>query len=504
MERPAQIDLYNEGYFLKKGFRLKIETSYESMFGEKASKEVDYFMPQILPMNLNEKLIKEVMEKAKKEKKWVLAFVIGTKPCFYKFYGSVIEADKADIPNFVINSNQHYDDILTFGLKEFNFQEKIATNLSIRGDLAQKSAELMIKVSWLARYLKKYWPDITVVPVVLGDTILTSIVPAAWMFSRNEKAIQNEAGLRSMAPDVIREVNKIEINDFIEKQFNGSWTLLRNEPFPEQWDTFVSAAGSQFLFAPVELNKQHLLREGYPEKNMWVIGGAVIDALNLKRNEKPEKSIFDIYPQLEQGRWIRVDIHRRGNLTPNRFKAIIGGIKELVNKGYNVNFIEMSATRFALDNYNLRNEIEKLQKNKNFFFTKVWPEYTNVIEFYESEHCLAALTDSGGVQEEMNELGQLCLTCRFNTDRPETINDAKTNLLIPPISSEFITKMVEHVDKDENLQKQMRSGKKLYKDKVGQKFINIINGLISSQASPFEWAHEALGLWKEDNNVMKY
>lgn len=259
------------------------------MFGEKAPTEVDYFMPQILPMNLNEKLIKEVMEKAKKEKKWVLAFVIGTKPCFYKFYGSVIEAGKADIPSFVINSNQHYDEILTFGLKEFNFQDKIAANLAIRGDLAQKSAELMIKISWLAKYLKKYWPNVIVVPVVLGDTILTSIVPAAWMFSRNEKAIQNEAGLRSMTPEIMREAGKVGLENFIDKQFNGPWSLLRNEPFPEQWDTFVSAAGSEFLFAPVELNKQHLLREGYPESNMWVIGGAVIDALTLKEKKSQKK-----------------------------------------------------------------------------------------------------------------------------------------------------------------------------------------------------------------------
>ena len=480
---------------------MKIEASYESMFGEKAApKEVDYFMPQILPMNLNEKLIKQVMEKAKEEKKWVLAFVIGTKPCFYKFYGSVVEANKADIPNFVINSNQHYDDILTFGLKEFNFQDKIAANLAIRGDLAQKSAELMIKISWLARYLKKHWPSVIVVPVVLGDTILTSIVPAAWMFSRNEKAIQNEAGLRSMTPEIMRQVGNIGIENFIDRQFNGPWALLRNEPFPEQWDTFVSAAGSEFLFAPVELNKQHLLREGYPENNMWVIGGVVIDALTLKRKEKPEKSIFNVYPQLEKGEWTRVDIHRRDNLTPTRFKAIIGSIKELVSKGYNINFIEMSATRFALDHYHLRNEIEKLQKNSNFLFTKVWPEYAHVIEFYESDHCFAAFTDSGGVQEEMNELGQLCLTCRFNTDRPETIKDAKTNLIVPPINTEFIVKMFEHVNKNEELIKQMKSGKKLYGENVGEKFISIISDLIKKE-KPFKWAHEAIGLWKEKDDM---
>jgi UDP-N-acetylglucosamine 2-epimerase len=328
---------------------VKIGDAYESMFGRETPTEPEHFMPNILPLTLNKDLMNNVMEKAKKEKKWVMAFVIGTKPCFYKFYGSVIAANKAGIPNFIVNSNQHYDDILTQGLIEFNLQNKVASNLAIRGDLAQKSAELFIKISFLARYLKKRWPTVTVVPVVLGDTILTSIVPASWMFSRKEKAIQIEAGLRSMAPEVMKRYNKVDAETFIDQQFYGKWILLRNEPFPEQWDTFTSAAGSEFLFAPVELNKQHLLREGYPEENIWVTGGVVVDALETKRMEKPTKSIFEIHPQLESGEWLRMDIHRRGNLTPTRFKAIIGAVEQLVKKGYKINFIEMSATRMALD-----------------------------------------------------------------------------------------------------------------------------------------------------------
>ena len=482
---------------------MRIGDAYESMFGCDDIKATDSFMPDILPFGLNKKLLQDVMNKAKKEKKWVLAFVIGTKPCFYKFYGSVIEASKKGLPFFVINSGQHYDDLLSHGLKEFNFTENIGANLAIRGDLAQKSAELMIKISWIARYLKKEWSDVTVVPVVLGDTILTSIVPAAWMFSRNEKAIQNEAGLRSMTASVLREAGKTEPQEFIEKQFNGKWELLRNEPFPEQWDTFTSAAGSEFLFAPLDINKQHLLREGYPEKNIKVIGGVVVDALEAKRKEKPKESVFSIYPQLENGEWIRADIHRRGNLTPVRFKAIIGGIKELVKKGYNVNFIEMSATRMALDSYGLRNELEKLKEHKNFLFTKIWPEYAHVIEFFDSKHCFAALTDSGGVQEEMNLMNNICFTARFNTDRPETVNQANSNILVPPISKDFIVKIIDHVKNDEELQKKIRNSPQIYGSEVGKKFISAVSDLMGKE-KPFNWAHEALGLWKEEEKGPDY
>lgn len=479
---------------------MPVEDAYESMFGRKALKEVDYFIPPILPMNINEALIKEVMERAEKEKKWALAFVIGTKPCFYKFWGSMSACDKAGIPNFVIDSNQHYDETLTYGLKEFNYQDKIAANLAIRGDLAQKSAELIIKVSWLARYLLKNYPKVTVVPVVLGDTIMTSIVPAAWMFSRNEKAIQNEAGLRSMAPEAMKNAQNLDVETFIDEQFNGKWQLLRNEPFPEQWDTYTSAAGSEFLFAPVELNKQHLIREGYPNENIFVIGGVVVDALNLKRQEKPKKSIFEIYPQLEDGQWVRVDIHRRDNLTPIRFKAIIGSIKDLVEKGYKINFVEMNATKYGIEKYNLRQVVDNLKKYKNFLHTDVWPEYSHVIEFYESKNCFAAMTDSGGLQEEANLLKKICLTCRFNTDRPETVNQSKNNILIPPINKEFIVNIFEHVYKNTELQNSMCSANNLYGDKVGEKFAKIVSKLMAENNRPFKWAHEALGLWHETDN----
>lgn len=480
-----------------------VTDAYESMFGSKAE-ESESLLPDILPLSLNKPLIQSVMENAKKQNKWVLAFVIGTKPCFYKFYGSIAAAGRAGIPNFVINSNQHYDDVLTRGLAEFDLQSHVACNLSIRGGLAQKSAELMIKASWLARYLKKKWPGVTVVPVVLGDTIMTAIVPAAWMFSRVEKAVQVEAGLRSMSPEVMKRFKSVDIETFIDQQFYGKWLLLRNEPFPEQWDTYTSAAGSEFLFAPVELNKEHLIREGYPQSNIWTTGGVVTDALELKRNEKAEKSVFEVYPQLEKGRWIRVDIHRRENLTPTRFRAIVGAIEALVKKKYNINFIEMSATRNALDFYKMRNVIARLKKYKNFLHTDVWPEYAHVVEFFESKNCMAALTDSGGVQEELNLIGKSCFTCRLSTDRPETVYDAKSNILVPPVSREHIVKMISYMSKKDDLIRKMETSKKLYGNNAGHKIMSILSKLMDKGEKPFKWAHEALGLWKEKSKGIEY
>ena len=462
------------------------------------------FMNPVLPLKINTRLLEQEMEKGKSQKKWVLAFVIGTKPCFYKFWGSIQAADRQGIPNFIIDSNQHYDDILTYGMKEFNLSQKVGANLQIRGGLVEKTAELMYKIKWLSSYLQKKWPNVAVVPVVLGDTILTSIVPAAWMFSRNERAIQNEAGLRSMCPEIMKAPKSVPIDKFIEQQFYGNWMLLRNEPFPEQFDTFISAAGSEYMFCPIELNRESLLREGHPKENIFVTGGVVVDALEERRKQKPKQSIFSIYPLLEKGDWIRVDIHRRDNTTERRFRAIIGAVKELVENGHNVAFIEMNATKKAMENYGMADVLSKLKGRKNFLHTNVWPEYGHVIEFFESKNCSMVLTDSGGVQEEMNLLGKVCLTCRFNTDRPETVNLARGNLLVPPMDSEFIVRMAEYVKKDEGLQKQMRSSQNLYGHDVGSKFIGIVDGLMQKEDHLFKWAHEALGLWKETNRDFNY
>lgn len=483
---------------------MKIDGSYDQMFG---SSELPQFHPMILPMMpvfLDQGKIESVMRKAEETDSLVLAFFIGTKPCYYKFYGSVMEWSRAGLPGFVVDTKQHYQANLIYGKQEFAFKDKIACELGIRGDLATKAAELMVKVRWLAHYLKGHWPDVTVIPVVLGDTILTGIVPAAWMFSRGEKAIHNEAGLRGMAPVAMKQIHRLSLDDFVDRQFRGEWELLRNEPMPEQWDTFVSGAGAQLHLAPLEINQQHLIREGYQPEHIRVIGGVVADAVALKRREHSADSVFERYPKLAKGKWIRVDIHRRGNMTPTRFRAIVGAIVRLVEKGYRLNFVEMNATHHALKTYNLERELRSLEDRENFLYTEVWPKYGHVIEFLESDHCLTVLTDSGGVQEEMNLLRKPCLTCRFNTDRPETVNVAGSNLLLPPLSAEFLSGMLEYIVGNKGLWEKISSGKILYDGEPGKRFVEEIRGFIERGESPFQWAHDALGYRLDEKSSMDH
>jgi len=356
----------------------------------------------MLPVKVSENL-QSVFAMARKDNSPVLAIVTGTKPDFYKQAPLVIEAAKENLPVFVINTGQHFDEVLAFGIEEFNLQQFVGCNLQIRGDLMEKASEMIIKFGSFGRYCKKHFGTESLLPIVHGDTLVAGIAPLAWVFGMGQKVGQNEAGLRSMSPEAIKKLKagkdptKAEVRRFISSQFDGKWFLAREEPFPEQIDTWICSAGTQFFFAPTMLNRDNLVREGYPENFVHVVGNSVVDAIHQKRKEKSEQSIFDLYPQLEKGEWIRMDIHRRENLTHRRFASIIGGLVELIkNTDKKVILVMLNATVAALKQYNLDSKLQNLAKEHpdKFLMTPLWKEYANVIEFLDSGRCWAEMTDS--------------------------------------------------------------------------------------------------------------
>ncbi|MHA1171547.1 MAG: UDP-N-acetyl glucosamine 2-epimerase, partial [Candidatus Heimdallarchaeota archaeon] len=86
----------------------------------------------------------------------------------------------------------------------------------------------------------------------------------------------------------------------------------------------------------------------------------------------------------------------------------------------------------------------------------------------------------------------LCLTLRFNTDRPESVFDAKSNVLVPPSTPENIVKVVEFIKNDNETIKTMRNAKKIYGEKVGEKIMDWFLEEMEKKARPFSWAHERI------------
>lgn len=430
------------------------------------------------------------------QSEFVLAVVTATKPDFYKQAPVIMAARRRDVPCFVLHTGQHHDDLLGYGLTEYDMEQSIAVDLGIRGGLSQKSAELIERIEVFADHLASAYPETTVLPIVHGDTLAAGIVPQAWMFATNQLTAHNEAGLRGMSPSF---ENRSDPEAFIEDQWHGDWSLNRSEPFPEQYDTFVGSAASIYHFAPTQLNRDHLVREGYPAdvdgaNRIPVVGNSVVDAIDTKTAQQPTESVFDVYPALgSRNDWIRVDIHRRANLLPDRFHTIIDCVVRLVEAGYNVNFVELTATRTALERYGMRDRLVRLaNNNENFLFTGLWKKHAHVYEFLTSGQCFAELTDSGSMQEELNHIDEaFCLTARYNTDRPETVFDARTNLLVPPTTGEEMYDMIRFVYESDHIRTQLRNGHAIYGENVGDTIVDFLQQ--RHEEKPFEWAHERLG-----------
>jgi UDP-N-acetylglucosamine 2-epimerase (non-hydrolysing) len=318
-----------------------------------------------------------------------------------------------------------------------------------------------------------------------------------------------------MSPEAIellkpeREPTRHDVQKFVNSQFDSKWFIAREEPFPEQIDTWICSAGTQFFFAPTKLNKDNLVREGYPENFVYVVGNSVVDAIHIKRRERPHESIFALYPQLETDDWIRMDIHRRENLTKRRFISIIEALVELIkNTDKKIVLVLLNATVAALKQYDLEFKLHSLaeQHPKKLLLTPLWKEYAHVIEFLDSGHCWAEMTDSGSMQEELLYFPKVTsMTVRLNTDRPETIFDAQSNMLVPPLNAGWIVSMVkEAYNKEEGLGLKLRHKKQIYgiPGEVSQNIIRIIKKEFENgDANFYPWLHQRLGLWKENQGL---
>jgi UDP-N-acetylglucosamine 2-epimerase (non-hydrolysing) len=235
----------------------------------------------------------------------------------------------------------------------------------------------------------------------------------------------------------------------------------------------------------------------------------VVDAIHIKRREKPHQSIFTLYPQLETDEWIRMDIHRRENLTKKRFISIIEGIVQLIkNTDKKIVLVLLNATVAALKQYDLEFKLHSLaeQHPKKLLLTPLWKEYAHVIEFLDSGHCWAEMTDSGSMQEELLYFPKVTsMTVRLNTDRPETIFDAQSNMLVPPLNAGWMVSMVkEAYNREEGLGLKLRQKKHIYgtPGEVSKNIIRIIKKEFENgDANFYPWLHQRLGLWKESQGL---
>lgn len=181
-------------------------------------------------------------------------------------------------------------------------------------------------------------------------------------------------------------------------------------PYPEEFNRQAVSIISQYHFAPTQLSRDNLLREGKQPEKIYVTGNTAIDALKT--------TVRDDYthPQLEwaaESRLIMITAHRRENLGEpmrNMFRAIRRVMDDHpdVKAIYPIHMnpaVREIANGILGDNERIR-IIEPL----------------DVLDFHNFlARSYLILTDSGGIQEEAPSLGKPVLVMRDTTERPEGI-----------------------------------------------------------------------------------
>jgi UDP-N-acetylglucosamine 2-epimerase (non-hydrolysing) len=383
---------------------------------------------------------------------------IATKPDIIKQAPVAEELLRRGELVLVCHTGQHYDYRYSGGmLEEFGLQVDIL--LGIEGSMTAKTAQMIDKFGVVLEELKAL--GLTPIPYIHGDTMTSMAVGVASYLSQ-VACVHVEAGIRTITPK--REV----LTGFLEAHREGhfDWDAYRKahldasnfergsrEPFPEQFNTRVSDAATGYHAAPVELTRDFLLDEGFPPDTIEVVGNTVVDAAAAARRDAARATIFELYPQIRDGRFIRICIHRRENTEDqDRFTVLFEALEQLVHDGQQVLFIRLFGTDAAIDRFGLRARLDALAEAypESFISSEVWANYRDVIA--ATEKCAVLATDSGSMQEEANELRVPCVTLRFGTDRGETLL-AGSNVLAPPVDAAFVTTVIKHAMHDAELAK---------------------------------------------------
>lgn len=181
-------------------------------------------------------------------------------------------------------------------------------------------------------------------------------------------------------------------------------------PYPEEFNRQAVSIISSWNFAPTELSKQNLLKEGKAEDTIYVTGNTAIDA--LKTTVRKDYT----HPELTWAagsRLILITAHRRENLG-EPMKHMFRAIRRVCDEHPDIKAIypiHMNpAVRETADAILGGDERIRII------------EPLDVLDFHNFlARSYLVLTDSGGIQEEAPSLGKPVLVMRDTTERPEGI-----------------------------------------------------------------------------------
>lgn len=391
--------------------------------------------------------------------------LVGTKPDIIKQVPIYHELVRRGHHTVMCHTGQHYDHNLSgalldeFGVDNFVNLEAGELPGALVGNILGRLRPFLQELE------REHGPPIT---YVHGDTT-TCMAGALTAQTLDQGIVHVEAGLRTLSPTpaVLQQwVQQARHGELDWATFSArstdreTWTRGSREPLPEQFNTKVADAAAHLHAAPVELNRQYLLDEGFAPRSIDVVSNSVVDAVQTVWRADARDSLLARHPDLASGEYVRYCVHRRENtLDRARFTALMQGLEGILERGHKVLFIRLYGTDAALETWGMQGWFADLQARfaGSLISTPVWESYSEVMEAMKL--CKVVATDSGSIQEEVNVLGVPCVTLRYGSDRGETFL-AGTNFLAPPVDGRVIAEVVDLVARhaDEVVPQQIYAG----------------------------------------------
>lgn len=334
-----------------------------------------------------------------------IMLVFGTRPEAIKMCPLVNELKKRKEFRTVVCVTGQHRQMLDMVLDAFNVIPNY--DLSIMKDKQTLFDVTTNILNNIKEVLEKEKPDVV---LVHGDTS-TTFVTALACFYLQIPVGHVEAGLR---------------------------TYNIYSPYPEEFNRQAVSIISKFNFAPTELSKQNLLKEGKVPESIYITGNTAIDALKTTVRENYAHSELE---WAKDSRLIMITAHRRENLgEPMRhmFKAI----RRVMDEHSDVKAI------YPIHMNPVVREIANEYLGDDDRIHIIEP--LDVLDFHNFlSRSYLILTDSGGIQEEAPSLGKPVLVMRDTTERPEGI--AAGTLKLVGTEEETIYKEFSRLlsDKDE-------------------------------------------------------
>jgi UDP-N-acetylglucosamine 2-epimerase (non-hydrolysing) len=333
--------------------------------------------------------------------------IAGARPNFMKVVPILHELDRRRLPRLFVHTGQHYDVNMSAQLLEDLHAPPPDVLLEVgSASHAVQTARIMERFEPVLMQHRPAWV------VVVGDvnsTLACALVTAKVRHSIGCQIAHVESGLRS-----------------------HDWSM------PEEVNRVLTDRLSDLLLIPVEEAAANLASEGLSAVRTVFVGNIMIDAL-FALLPRARDLVMPARLGVEPGRYVLVTLHRPSNVDdPERLALLLEALAQLSDR-VPVVFPMHPRTRARVQNGPLQSLLRRL--------TVIEPlGYAEMVGALDG--AAAAVTDSGGVQQESTVLGVPCVTMRAETEWPSTV-DHGTNRLAswPPTIASVVSDALAAIDR---------------------------------------------------------